>query len=132
MCKNMPLLLLYILTHLVACKCSQLHGRANNIIQQSQSQPTKWMTITKLQIPSQQEVKGIHRLMYHISYDISYINRTQGFYLYTQTGRISGDITKQHVIRPEFVYVNLLYLCDCWFIIVLLINNKNAPALIKI
>ena len=59
--------LLFYITHLVACQCSQLHARAKNLIQQSQSQPTKWMPITKLQTPSQQEVRGIHRLMYIVS-----------------------------------------------------------------
>ena len=43
--QNMSLLLIYI-THMVACQCSQLHARAKNLIQESQS--TKWMPITKL------------------------------------------------------------------------------------
>ena len=66
--QNMSLQLLYI-THLVACQCSQLHARATNLIQQSQSQPTKWRPITKLYTPSQQEVRGIHRSMYNTLYN---------------------------------------------------------------
>ena len=41
------------------------------------------ITANKMLTSSQQEVRGIHRLMYHTYtlYDVSYIDRTQGSYL---------------------------------------------------
>ena len=82
--QNMSLLLLYI-TILVACWCSQLYARATNLIQQSQSQNYRFQVNRKWEVYIDWCI--IHCMMYHTSYDVSFINWTQCFYLITQLSR---------------------------------------------
>ena len=68
---NMSLLLLLYITHLVAYQCNQLHARAK--------QSNSAVTITTNKMDAQNKTidskstgsGGIHRLMYHTSYDVS-------------------------------------------------------------